>query len=88
MQHVDAACQRSMSTQHVTAACEHSLLVQPANVVFLCSVSMHSAVLQEQIVFWYLENAYQVVGKDIGPSSSCKQEALDHAIAVSSKQLH
>ena len=36
----------------------------------------------------YLEDAYQVVGKDIGPSSCCEQEALNHAIDYSSEQLH
>ena len=58
-----------------------------------CSGSMHMAVLCDRTFAvpgrWrYLEDADQVVGKDVGPASGCEQEALDHAIAVSSEQLH
>lgn len=35
-----------------------------------------------------LENADQVVGKDVGSGSSCKQEPLDHPVAITPQQLH
>lgn len=35
----------------------------------------------------YFEYTDQVVGKDVGSGSCCKQEALDHAVAITPQQL-
>lgn len=46
------------------------------------------AVIFVRCVATYLEDANKIVCKHVGPCCCCEQEALNHAVAVPSEQLH